>query len=141
MTSKESQKWEQKRYKEMLEDLKKIKEIYVLGLRKSVNPNWDEGHWRYFGVYYVKDNKLERVFIYHSLRESQKPSYWDQETNSFKCVALGTSRDHEIIYSLYHKVYPKSRDVLHKMPEIRFLSYFDGNSDDLDELEREEGEP
>jgi hypothetical protein len=143
----DSKSWEQKQYKDMIEDLKKIETIYVVGLRKSNNPNWDKGIWRHFGIYYIKDNKLERVFIYHTLKESQKPSSWDQDTNCFTDRVLGSDRTHEIVYSLYNKVYPynpkkpQNNDALYKMPKIEFLSMFDGNNDDFDEQEQEEGEP
>lgn len=141
----DSKSWEQQQYKELMEDLKKIDTIYVVGLRKSNNPNWDKGIWRHFGIYYVKDNKLERVFIYESLKPSQKPSCWDQETHSFTDHVLGSDRTHEIVYSLYNKVYPynpkkPNNDALYKMPRIEFLSYFDGNNDEYDYREEEEEE-
>jgi len=137
--------WVKKQYDDQIEDLKKIETIYVVGLRKSNNPNWDKGIWRYFGIYYVKNNKLERVWFYPELKKSLIPSCWDQDTHSFTDHVLGSDRTHEIVYSLYNKVYPydpknPKNDALEKMPKIEFLSYFDGNNDDYDEQEDQEGE-
>jgi len=93
------------RKEELQKELKDVDTIYVVGTHISTNANWDKGIWDRFSLYYIKDNKLKKIFI----EGDDIPAYWEPLRKNkkgywiggyFKCKALGTDRVFEIVYSL-----------------------------------------
>lgn len=98
------QRYEYETNKEYYQDvLKDVKKLYVAGVKRGTNPNWDRGIWRLFNVYFInKDNELERVWFGN---DKDVPSCWSQSKNEnlkwyFKENVLGSDRVFEIVYSL-----------------------------------------
>ena len=94
------------RVKEILKkELKGIKNIYVVGLNKSTNRNWDAGHWNNFQCYYIKNKELHRIWLYFA-----DSAHWinpkpDFKGGYFHNSVLGSDRIFEIVYSLGYWLY------------------------------------
>jgi hypothetical protein len=90
---------------ELKQELKDVKTIYVVGIAKGTNPQWDRGIWRRFRLYYVKDGELREIWF--GAEEKDTPPLWVplRKTKSgewkggyFESKVLGMDRAFEIVY-------------------------------------------
>jgi len=91
-------------------ELRHTDTIYVVGIKRGTNPNWDRGIWRKFRVYYVKDGELGEIFI----QGDDYPTVWipRHKTRSgrwrggyFEVSSLGENRVFRIAYELGRWLY------------------------------------
>ena len=110
---------------ELKEELKDVKTLYVVGIKRGTNPHWDRGIWRKFRVYYIKDGELKQLWI--DKDEKNIPAYWVplHKTKSgnwvggyFECAGLGSDRVFEIVYSIGVWLYGDGYKF-----KAKFLSY------------------
>jgi len=108
---------------ELKRELENVKTIYVVGIAKETGAN--RGVWRKFRLYYIKDGKLEQVWI--DPDESDTPPNWvplhktkrgDWKGGYFESSALGVNRAFEVVYHLSHWLFGNGYRL-----EARFLSY------------------
>ena len=85
---------------ELKEKLKDVKTIYVVGISKSTNSNWDRGHWNNFQWYYIKDNDLVRIWLYFADQAHWINPKPDIKGGYFHNSVLGMDRVFDIVYSL-----------------------------------------
>ena len=85
---------------ELKEELKGIKDIYVVGLSKSTNRNWDSGHWNNFQCYYIKNNEPKRIWLSFADAAHWKKPKPDYKGGYFHNSVLGMDRIFDIVYSL-----------------------------------------
>lgn len=84
--------------RELQEELKDIKTLYIVGITKGTNPRWDRGIWRTFRVYYLKDGELRNIFI--NSEKDDYPSCWNPKKGLFESRVLGMDRVLDIVSSL-----------------------------------------
>jgi hypothetical protein len=107
--------------KEYYQEVLKGKDIYVSGVKISINRNWDAGIWQLFNLYFINgDNKLERIWFGD---EIDAPVSWTKTPKEsskwhFKTDVLGSNRYWEIVSGLSRFLYED--DYSFKEPE--FLS-------------------
>ena len=102
--SKVKEKWQYESSKEYYQEvLKDVKTIYVVGVKKSTNRNWDAGHWNTFSMYFInKQNTLEIIWFGD---DKDKPAHWKKTEKldrmyHFKDRVLGMDRIFDIVYGL-----------------------------------------
>ena len=87
---------------EYQKELKNIRNLYIVGIKKGTNPLWDKGVWRKYRVFYLKKNTLN---LFYPECKKDCPLYWDPKAGIFNCRALGTSRVFEIVYNIGRWLY------------------------------------
>lgn len=98
---------------DIIKELENVSTIYVVGITKGTNPNWDKGIWRTFRLFYTdKNNNMVRID-----GNSDIPN-WNYKKNLFESKALGMDRMFEITYNLSHYLYGNGDKLKHQ-----FLSY------------------
>ena len=104
-------------------ELEDVDTIYVVGVKRGTNPNWDRGIWRKFRAYYVKDGKLEEIWI----EGEDHPAVWipRHKTKSgrwvggyFEVSSLGENRVFRLVYELGRWLYGDGYRF-----KAKFLSY------------------
>ncbi len=94
--------------------LKDVTTIYVVGIKRGTNPNWDRGIWRKFRLFFLNQKgELEHIFFGEE-KHPEAPPHWvpRHQTRSgnwvggyFETSTLGMDRTFEIVYGLGQWLY------------------------------------
>ena len=84
--------------KDLIKQLENVSTIYVVGITKGTNPNWDKGIWRTFRLFYVRNNQLNQILI-EEIDAANCPN-WNKRKHLFESRVLGMDRTFEIVYNL-----------------------------------------